>query len=217
MRTNQEYKNEALSRIRGNWTPLLIASIIYVLAIAVICGTSSLPALFNPASVANGLSSTGATFLLAIFIASPLELGFANAMRVFYESNDLDCSSNMLKFSTTNYLHKILGMFFMGLKVCLWTMLFFIPGIIMSFAYAMTPYILEENPELSAWEASTRSREMMKGHKFDLFFLYLGFLGWFILCLLTAGIGFIWLCPYFKSAEVAFYEDLKGTTVSYAE
>lgn len=217
MKTNQEYKNAALSRIQGNWSPLVIASIIYVLVIAAICGASSLPALFNPASVATGLGSTGATFLLAIFLVSPLELGFANAMRVFFESNDLDCTNNMVRFSTTNYLHKVLGMFFMGLKVCLWTMLFFIPGIVMSFAYAMTPYILEENPELSAWEASTRSREMMKGHKFDLFYLYLSFIGWFILCLLTAGIGFIWLCPYFKSTEVAFYEDLKGATVSVTE
>lgn len=217
MKTNQEYKNAALSRIQGNWSPLVIASIIYVLVIAAICGASSLPALFNPASIATELGSTGATFLLAIFLASPLELGFANAMRVFFESNDLDCTNNMVRFSTTNYLHKVLGMFFMGLKVCLWTMLFFIPGIVMSFAYAMTPYILEENPELSAWEASTRSREMMKGHKFDLFYLYLSFIGWFILCLLTAGIGFIWLCPYFKSTEVAFYEDLKGATVSVAE
>lgn len=217
MRTNQEYKNEALSRIRPNWTPLIIASIIYILFIAVICGASSLPSLVNSTSVALGLGSTGATFLLSIFIVYPLQLGFANAIRVFYESNDLDCTNNMVRFSTTNYLHKVLGMFFMGLKVCLWTMLFFIPGIVMSFAYAMTPYILEENPELSAWEASTRSREMMKGHKFDLFYLYLSFIGWFFLCLLTAGIGFIWLSPYFKSAEVAFYEDLKGATVSVAE
>lgn len=215
MRTNQEYKNEALSRIKPNWTPLIIASIIYILFIAVICGGSSLPSLINSTSVAVGLGSTGATFLLSIFIVYPLQLGFANAIRVFYESNNLDVTNNMVQFSITNYLHKVLGMFFMGLKVCLWTLLLFIPGIVMSFAYAMTPYILEENPELSAWEASTRSREMMKGHKFDLFYLYLSFIGWFFLCILTAGIGFIWLSPYFKSAEVAFYEDLKGANVSF--
>lgn len=215
MRTNQEYKNEALSRINGNWSPLIIATIIYILVIVVIGGGSSLPSLINSTSVAVGLGSTGATFLLSIFIVYPLQLGFANAIRVFYESNNLDVTNNMVQFSITNYLHKVLGMFFMGLKVCLWTLLLFIPGIVMSFAYAMTPYILEENPELSAWEASTRSREMMKGHKFDLFYLYLSFIGWFFLCILTAGIGFIWLSPYFKSAEVAFYEDLKGANVSF--
>lgn len=215
MRTNQEYKNEALSRINGNWSPLIIATIIYILVIVVIGGGSSLPSLINSTSVAVGLGSTGATFLLSIFIVYPLQLGFANAIRVFYESNNLDVTNNMVQFSITNYLHKVLGMFFMGLKVCLWTLLLFIPGIVMSFAYAMTPYILGENPELSAWEASTRSREMMKGHKFDLFYLYLSFIGWFFLCILTAGIGFIWLSPYFKSAEVAFYEDLKGANVSF--
>lgn len=214
MKTNQEYKNEALSRIRpNNWTPLVVASITYILVIAFIGGTSSLPAIFNSASVAVGLTSTGSTFLLAILIGAPLELGFANAIRVFFETNNLDVTNNMVMFATKDYLHKMLGMFFMGLKTALWSLLFFIPGLVMAFAYAMTPYILEENPELSAWEASTRSREMMKGHKFDLFYLYLSFLGWFILCLLTAGIGFIWLSPYFKATEVAFYEDIKGSTI----
>lgn len=214
MKTNQEYKNAALSRIKGNWTPLVVATIVYILIIAVVAGTGALPALINPTSTALGLSSTGATFLLSIFIAYPLMAGFALAMKDFFEINNLDVTNNMVKHSTTNYLHKVLGMFFMGLKVALWAMLFFIPGIVMSFAYAMTPYILEDNPELSAWEASTKSREMMKGHKFDLFFLYLSFIGWFILCLLTAGIGFIWLSPYFKTAEVAFYEDIKSPSVA---
>ena len=116
----------------------------------------------------------------------------------------------MKDIATTNYGHKLGGMFLYGLKIMLWTLLFYIPGIIMSFAYAMTPYILEEHPEISAWDASTRSREMMKGHKFDLFYLYLSFIGWFILALLTAGIGFLWLSPYVDAAKAAFYNDLKA-------
>ena len=51
---------------------------------------------------------------------------------------------------------------------------------------------------------------MMRGHKFDLFWLYLSFIGWFFVCIFTFGIGFIWLIPYMQSAEVAFYEDVKA-------
>ena len=116
----------------------------------------------------------------------------------------------MKDIALANYGHKLAGMFLYSLKIFFWTLLFFIPGIVMCFAYAMTPYILEEHPEIGAWDASTRSREMMKGHKFDLFYLYLSFIGWFLLSLLTLGIGFIWLSPYVDAAKAAFYNDLKA-------
>ena len=51
---------------------------------------------------------------------------------------------------------------------------------------------------------------MMKGHKFDLFWLNLGFIGWFFLCLLTLGIGFVWFLPYVQTANAAFYQDVKN-------
>ena len=51
---------------------------------------------------------------------------------------------------------------------------------------------------------------MMKGHKFDLFYLYLSFIGWFLLAMLTAGIGTLWLAPYVEAAKAAFYNDLKA-------
>ena len=101
-------------------------------------------------------------------------------------------------------------MVWMSVLMFLWTLLFIIPGIVKAFAYSMTPFILDENPELTPVEAIHRSRMMMKGHKFDLFWLYLSFIGWGILCLFTAGIGFLWLVPYVQTAEAAFYEEVKA-------
>ena len=51
---------------------------------------------------------------------------------------------------------------------------------------------------------------MMKGHKFDLFWLYLSFIGWILLSILTLGIGLLWLAPYMQTAMAAFYEDVKA-------
>lgn len=73
----------------------------------------------------------------------------------------------------------------------------------------MTPYILNDNPELGPNEARLKSIEMMRGHKGKLFGLDLSFIGWFLLCILSLGIGFIWLTPYVKSSYAAFYLDLK--------
>ena len=58
--------------------------------------------------------------------------------------------------------------FLMGLFTFLWSLLLVIPGIIKSFSYAMTPYILAEHPEMTATEAITESRRVMDGNKWRL-------------------------------------------------
>lgn len=86
--------------------------------------------------------------------------------------------------------------FFQGMMVFLWSLLFVIPGIIASYRYSMTPYILAENMELSVMEAITESKKMMRGNKFRLFCLELSFIGWDILAVLTLNIGDLWVHPY---------------------
>ena len=152
----------------------------------------------------------GLYYLLMIFVVLPMELGFANALLRLLTRGEDDVLGNTSRIATKNYWHKMWGMFLMELFIILWSFLLIIPGIIKAFSYAMTPYILEENPELSASEAIDRSRAMMKGHKFDLFWLLLSFIGWGILCIFTFGIGFLWLTPYMQTSIGAFYEDVKA-------
>jgi len=94
------------------------------------------------------------------------------------------------------------------LYIILWSLLFVIPGIIAGYSYAMTKYILAENPEISASEAISRSKEMMKGNRLRLFGLELSFIGWAILSSFTLGIGNLWLNPYREAAIAAFYREV---------
>lgn len=91
-----------------------------------------------------------------------------------------------------------------------WLCLFLIPGVIKYFSYAMTNYILIDHPEYSVNQAVTKSRELMDGHKLELFRLMFSFIGWFILALMTGGIGFIWLTPYYEATKVQFYLRISG-------
>jgi len=100
--------------------------------------------------------------------------------------------------------------FLVNLYVALWSLLFIIPGIIKSFSYAMTPYIMAENPGMKANDAIALSCEMMDGYKADLFILDLTFIGWDILAILTLNIGQLWLNPYRNAARAAFYRELKA-------
>lgn len=74
----------------------------------------------------------------------------------------------------------------MGIFLFLWSLLFVIPGIIKSFSYAMTPYVLAENPRMTAKQAITKSRWLMDGNKWRLFCLNFSFIGWALLSILPA-------------------------------
>lgn len=101
--------------------------------------------------------------------------------------------------------------FWKSLHILLWSLLFVILGIVASYSYAMTGYILAEHPELTASEAIERSKEMMSGNRFRLFCLQFSFIGWSILCSFTVGIGKLWLRPYEQAATAAFYREISGT------
>lgn len=97
----------------------------------------------------------------------------------------------------------------MTLFVSLWTMLFVIPGLIASYRYRFAMYNLCENPEMGVMEALAMSCSQTQGYKMDLFVLDLSFLGWSILCVLTLGVGNIWITPYFTQTELGYFHQIK--------
>ena len=72
----------------------------------------------------------------------------------------------------------------------------------------MAPYILYENPGMRPMAALKASKELMRGNKWRLFCLQFSFTGWALLCALTAGIGYLWLCPYQETAQASFYRQI---------
>lgn len=220
MKTNQDYKNAALAALKGNWAPAVLATVLFTL-ITMVCvfpgqlysikiDASSLSADEALATLRTMLIIMGIGSLVYIFVLYPLVPGFLGAHRKLLVEGDNNLSSNMFSIALDGYGRKVWGMFLVALFIILWTFLFIIPGIVKGFAYSMTPFILEEHPELSANEAIDRSVAMMKGHKFDLFYLMLSFIGWGLLCIPTLMIGTLWLTPYIYTSMAAFYEDVKA-------
>ncbi|MFE5320748.1 DUF975 family protein [Paenibacillus sp. NPDC056579] len=112
-------------------------------------------------------------------------------------------------FSNGRYVKTILFYLLMGIYLFLWTLLLLIPGIIKSFSYALAPLVLIDDPQLTVNEAITRSRQMMDGYKWKLFCLYLSFIGWLLLSIVTLGIGLLWIIPYMQASLSHFYLELK--------
>ena len=108
-----------------------------------------------------------------------------------------------------NYLNVVKIMFLMDLKTLLWLLLFIIPGFVKAYEYSMIPYLLAENPNLSADEAFSLSKQMTTGQKMNLFVLDLSFLGWYCLGFLCFGIGALFVKPYDVAAFTEVYLILK--------
>ena len=105
----------------------------------------------------------------------------------------------------------------MGIFVLLWSLLLIIPGIIAGLAYSQTYFIIAENESIGPLEAISKSKAMMRGNKWKFFCLSFRFIGWTLLCLLTLGIGFLWLSPYIMISLAKFYDDIAGQESVVAE
>ena len=208
MKSNQYYKNEALSALRGNWANALVATIILI-ALALFFSSNDAINSYYQRIVINPFIGYSLTFV-SLFVLLPLAVGYSNSMRILLETGDNRLANNSFSLGFGNWLHVVWGMVLSTIYIFLWTLLLIIPGIIKSYSYALTPYILVEHPEMSANEAIEESMRLMDGHKFDLFYLQLSFIGWAILSILSLGLGFFWLIPYQMTAQAAFYRDIKN-------
>ena len=146
-----------------------------------------------------------------ILVALPMMYGYSIVMLSVMRGGEMNIGG---LFDGFNDFGRIVGTkLLQAIYTFLWTLLLVIPGIIKIYSYAMTDFILKDQPELANNAAIEKSMAMMDGNKMKLFLLDLSFIGWAILCLFTFGIGFLFLQPYVQSAHAAFYEDLKAQTV----
>ena len=101
-------------------------------------------------------------------------------------------------------------LYLVGALALIFAVAFSFLRVVAVYRYAMSDYILAENPQIPVSEALRESARMMKGNKWRLFCLELSFIGWGFLCLLTCGIGYLWLRPYMYQAEAALYHEISG-------
>ena len=149
-------------------------------------------------------------FAVTIFLTNILKVG---AIRFFlnFRSGRENTDDVWYGFRNGNYGNIFKVCFLKTLFIFLWSLLFYVPGIIKYFEYSMVPFLLAEDPKMSAKEAFERSKMMMNGQKMDAFVLDLTFIGWFILSSYTYHILYIvYLGPYFNLTWCELYYKLSG-------
>lgn len=214
MKQNQEYKNEALAALRGNWAPAVLATLVYYLLTLFLISPYEVAVFRTNSADIMGLMAAsrwyGVFFLGMILVIGPFLVGYVNSFKKLLVEGDDRITANSFREGFKPYWRSVWAYLFRGILITLWSLLLVIPGIIKSLSYAMTMYIVKDHPELTVNEAIDLSKDMMYGHKYDLFFLYISFIGWYLLSILTLGIGTFWLMPYIQTAQASFYEDVKA-------
>lgn len=150
-------------------------------------------------------SLAGTVSFVSFILGGVVQIGYAGYLLKQHDSEIHNLKDIFSQFD--RFGQGFLQMLLRNLYIFLWGLLFLIPGIVKSFAYSMTPFIMAENPDMTAQEAIRLSKEKMDGHKGELFWLSLTFFGWSLLAALTGGIGYIFLNPYVNAAYAAFYRD----------
>lgn len=182
----RDFRAAAKTALSGKWGTFAIITLLYVV-----------------------LSSVSAYVPLgAIIVGGPLVMGLYIVALMVARGQDIEVGNMFDGFKTFG---KSVGLYLVNnIFIFLWTLLFFVPGLIKTFAYQMSYYIIQDHPEMTITEARKESIRMMKGNKWRLFCLNLSFTGWILLSFLTCGILMLWVAPYTQTAVAAFYEDLKA-------
>ena len=202
------YKNRALSALENKWGNFVAITFVYGFIIGItqiLSGDKDSPAILHLIGLVLFILALPLTWGYQTLFLGAVRGGDATAKDMF-EGYNKELFSRVLTTTLLYYVY-----------VFLWSLLLLIPGCIKSYSYAMTPYILKDNPEMKNNAAIEESMRMMYGHKLELFLLDLSFIGWAILSILTCCIGFLWLVPYMNMARVNFYEDLKKASVEVKE
>ena len=134
-----------------------------------------------------------ATMKLALYIFHKKE----------YSAEDIIFSGFKEKFLRNAFLQFMISLF-----TVLWTLLFIIPGIVKAYAYSMSFYLVNKEPDLEAMAAIDKSKEYTRGYKGDLFMLDLSYLGWYFLGLFTLGILWLWIIPKHQVARIMYFEEI---------
>lgn len=240
--------------LKGKWKVAILAVIVMQLCIQVpqvilngLFGTKADLYGMQPdvsvdlySSFYNSLPSVSAlSGIYIILVTGAFSLGIVIFFLALFRRQQVGVVDVFLGFE---HFGKALGLLlFQTLFIFLWTLLFFIPGIIASLRYSQAFFIMADDPSKSIRECMNESKRMMKGNKAKYFCLSISFIGWTLLAAVPSGIlegivsatyapvfvqslvtiiSSLFIVPvyvYVYSATAGFYEILAGHLIKETE
>ena len=212
--------------LKGRWTKSALDTLVYVLILvgtgyisrqvsrpllSLLLDTELGVKLEFPYSLLNDFLSG----FLHSFVSAPLILGYKGIyMLTAYRKKRYQLDLIFAGFSFQYYFLVLSAYWITTAFTVVGFVCLIIPGIIIFFSLEMVNFIIVDDRDISPFEALKKSYQMMKGFKWKFCCLGLRFIGWFILGIVTIGIGFLWISPYYLMSVAIFYENISGASKS---
>jgi uncharacterized membrane protein len=178
----------ARANLAGNWGTAVLLQLVYMI-VSVAMGLVPIVGAIAQLLLTGALVVGWCGFFLHLSRKEPISVG-----QLF---------DGFSRFGTS-----FLVMLLTGIFVFLWSLLLIIPGILAALSYSLAYWIVADDPNIGAMDAIKRSKELMRGNRWKFFCLGWRFFGWALLCILTLGIGFLWLGAYQGASFAEFYQDV---------
>lgn len=212
MKTNTEYRVSGRELTKGKILNIFLVGLIFSIVLGIVTGIGQA---FGPTIDQNtlqvidpGVPALNFLFsVIALLVSGYVTYGFTKMMIGVTKNEQPDIEKVLTSSIKDQPIKAPLLMFITNVFLALWTLLFIIPGIIKSYSYAMTSFLLVNEPNIQPVDAITKSRKIMDGKKMQLFLLDLSYVGWYILSLFTLGILSIWVSAWHQTARTLFFTD----------
>ena len=194
---NKQIMKEAQESLKGKWG-ISIAACLIAGAIAIMI------------TILGGylINEDWGGNILSLFITPPIGVGLALFFLNVHDGNKLEINTIFNPFKEV-WINSVLAYFMMVVIISIGFILLVIPGIIATLMFSQVLYIIAEDNKIDPYNALVKSKKMMEGNKWKLFKILLRILLLAIVCILTLGIGFIWLAPYQNAVYAKFYKVVK--------
>ena len=194
---NKQIMKEAQESLKGKWG-ISIAACLIAGAIAIMI------------TILGGylINEDWGGNILSLFITPPIGVGLALFFLNVHDGNKLEINTIFNPFKEV-WINSVLAYFMMVVIISIGFILLVIPGIIATLMFSQVLYIIAEDNKIDPYNALVKSKKMMEGNKWKLFKILLRILLLAIVCILTLGIGFIWLAPYQNAVYAKFYKVAK--------
>lgn len=208
----RDIKIEAKERFALNrYQAMLVYGVVYTLALNIAVLTTVL-FLINKWAAWYGVI----LIFLFLLLLAPFNYGMTGFYLRLYRFEKIDAFHVFDGFNKYNLERMIVLRLLSFVLWLAFTVLLIVPGIIFLVRTSMATYLLRADPEMKPQDALRAANKIMKSHCWKFFGLSLSFTGWFLMGMVTCGLGFIWVLPYYNAAKIVFYKrELQGDKTVY--
>lgn len=218
--TNKEIKSEARKKLALNMHQAII---LYTIQFAIY---SMLISLVVMATMCLGTANKAAAIVMICYGILLLLLAFIGSGMLSFAMVDYYLTSYKCKAYNIHRLGETLArggmtkILLLNVKRILLgfllTLCGIIPGIFYFIRTSMANHLLIANPKLTASGALKASSSVMSGKTGAYFSLVASMFGWYVLGVITLGLGFIFIMPYLSLTKTVYYKrSLQGDKTEY--